>query len=157
VKAVASAIQMDYNLESLVLRMVNGITDEACLALAEALTINKALRKITLSSGTNFGAHVYEAFSAMLRVNTSLVLKLPPFETDGADERLLEARNQMRIEQRLNKAGRGKLLSSTQTTRDEYVDALHELNTYNAEDSPAFQVSCLYSLLRLKPSVACMS
>jgi hypothetical protein len=160
VKAVASAIQMDFNLESLVLRMVNGITDEACLALAEALTINKTLRKITLflsSEVTNFGAHVYKAFSAMLRVNTSLVLEPPPFEYDGADERLIEAWHQMEIELRLNQAGRGRLLSSTQTTREEYVDALHELNTYNAEASPAFQVSCLYSLLRLKPSVTCMS
>jgi hypothetical protein len=160
VKAVAGAIHMDCMLERLVLRMVNGITDEACLALAEALTINKTLRKITLflsPGGTNLGAHVYEAFSAMLRVNTSLVLELPLFKTDCADERLIEAWHQMGIETRLNKAGRGKLLSSTQTTREEYVDALHELNAYNAKDSPAFQVSCLYSLLRLKPSVACMS
>jgi hypothetical protein len=106
---------------------------------------------------TNFGAQVYEAFSAMLRVNTSLVLEPPLFETDGADEIVLDARNQMEIELRLNQAGRGRLLSSSLTTREEYVDALHELNTYNAEDSPAFQVSCLYSLLRLKPSVTCMS
>ncbi len=92
----------------------------------------------------------------MLRVNTSLPLKLPPLESAVADERLIDSRNQMLIEQRLNKVGRGRLLASRQTTREQYVDALHELKSYNADDSPAFQVSCLYSLLRLKPSAACM-
>jgi hypothetical protein len=157
VKAVASAIRLDQNLEHLTLIVEDGFTDEGCVALAEALTVNKTLRKMTLSSGaTTFGAHVYEAFSAMLSVNTNLVLELHPFEYDGADERLLEAWHQMGIELRLNQVGRGKLLSSSLTTREEYVDALHELNTYNAKESLAFQVSCLYSLLRSKPSVACM-
>jgi hypothetical protein len=103
------------------------------------------------------GAPTCEAFSAMLRVNTSLVLELPPFEINGVNERLLESRKQMVIEQRLNQVGRGSLLSSSrQTTRGDYVDALKELNSCNVDDSPAFQVSCLYSLLRLHPAV-CMS
>jgi hypothetical protein len=63
----------------------------------------------------------------------------------------------MMIELRLNQVGRGKLLSSSLTTREEYVDALHDLITYNAKDSPTFQVTCVYSLLRLKPSITCMS
>jgi hypothetical protein len=78
-------------------------------------------------------------------------MKLPPFKTAGADERLRESRKQMVIEQRLNQVGRGRLLSR-QTTREEWADALHELNSYNVNDSPAFRVSCLYSLLRLNPS-----
>jgi hypothetical protein len=127
------------------------------VALAEALTINKTLCKIVLSRATTVGSKTYEAFSAMLRVNTNLVLKLPPFEYGGEGESFLECRNQMRIEQRLNQVGRGRLLSSIHTRRDEYVDSLHELNTYNADDSPAFQVSCLYSLLRLKPAVCMLS
>ncbi len=49
------------------------------------------------------GAQSYEAFSAMLRVNTSLVVIMPPFETAGVDERLRESRKQMIIEMRLNK------------------------------------------------------
>jgi hypothetical protein len=116
------------------------------------------MRKIFLSSEVaNFGAQVYEAFSAMLRVNTSLVFELPPFKTYGADEILLEARKQMMIiEQRLNQVGRGKLLSSSLTTREEYVNALHMLSSSNVDDSPTFRISCLYSLLRLKPSAACM-
>jgi hypothetical protein len=168
VKAVASAMRLDQNLEHLTLQMENGFTDEACVVLAEALTVNKTLRHIHLSVRNPFnlgnvqnqatlGIQAYKAFAAMMFVNASLVLDIPSFKTDGADERLLECRNQMHIERRLNQVGRGKLLSSSLTTREEYVDALHELNTYNAEDSPAFQVSCLYSLLRLKPSVTCMS
>ena len=82
------------------------------MALAEALTVNTTLRKIvvcrsymTLVQGADdFSASVYDAFSAMLRVNTSLVLKLPLF--DDRDERLIDSRNQMRIEQGLNQAPR---------------------------------------------------
>jgi hypothetical protein len=167
VKAMASAIRLDHNLEHLTLRMENGFTDEAGVVLAEALTVNKTLCKMTLrvepltdlqvGARATLGAPAYEALSAMLRVNTSLVLSLPPFNTGGADERLRESKKQMIIEQRLNQVGRGRLLASRQTTREEYVDALYELNSYVVDDSPAFQVSCLYSLLLLNPSVVCMS
>jgi hypothetical protein len=91
----------------------------------------------------------------MLRVNTSLVLKLPPFKIDSANIRLRKSRDQMRIEQRLNTVGRGRLLASRQTTREQWADALHDLNSRNADDdSPTFRVSCLYSVLRSNPSVA---
>jgi hypothetical protein len=165
VKAVASAIQLGCSLERLRLHTENGFTDEAGVALAEALTVNKTLRMIILSTAppvhgrdvhnkATLGAPAYDAFSAMLRVNTSLVVELPPFETDGANESLRESHMQMRLEQRLNQVGRGRLLASRQ---EEYVGALNELNSYNAEDSPAFQVSCMYSLLRLDPSVVSVS
>ena len=49
-KAVASAIQLDRNLEQIYLQMENGFTDEAGVALAEALTVNKTLRMIRLSA-----------------------------------------------------------------------------------------------------------
>jgi hypothetical protein len=156
VQALASAIQLDGHLEHLALDMENLLTDEAGVALAEALTVNVTLRTITLAEAT-LGAQVYEAFSKMLRVNTNLVLKHPPFETAGADERLRESHKQLVIEQRLNEVGRGRLLASRQATREEWVYALHELNSYNVDDSHAFQVSCLYSLLHLNPSVICMS
>jgi hypothetical protein len=169
VQAVANAIRRDCNLEHLHLQMEDGFTDEAGVALAEALTVNKTLRKINLSTtvplshpvwnkaAATLGAHAHVAFSTMMRVNTSLVLKLPPFETASTDRRLLESHKQMRIEQRLNKAGRGKLLASSQTTREQWVDALSELNSYNVDDSAAFQVGCLFSLLRLNPFVVCVS
>lgn len=97
----------------------------------------------------------------MLRVNTSLVLLLPLFESTGADERLRESRDKMRIEQRLNKVGRGRLLASSQTTREQWVDALHDFNAWRNvaafrivdDDTFAFRISCLYSMLRSNPAV----
>jgi hypothetical protein len=163
VKAIASAIRLDRNLKRLKLDMMNDFTDEAGVALAEALTVNKTLLRITLSFEPMFsgqvqdadamGAPAYNAFSAMLRVNTSLRLKLPPFVNAVGDQRLIDSRNQMLIEQQLNKVGRGRLLASSQTTREAWVDALNELNAPNVD--VAFKVSCLYSLLRLHPDV-CM-
>jgi hypothetical protein len=72
-------------------------------------------------------------------VDTRLVLKLPPFETVGANARLVESRDQLRIEQRLYTVGRGRLLVSSQTTREEWVDALHELNSRNVDKIPRVQ------------------
>jgi hypothetical protein len=147
--------------------MENGFTDEAGVALAEALTVNNTLRMIYLYHFTrpnkdSFGTHAYEAFSAMLRVNTSIVLKLPPYDDAVGDEGLVDSRKQVRIEQELNKVGRGRLLSSNQTTREEWVDALNKLNSGRTArgtgrgpvgETPEFKVSCLYSLLRLNPSI----
>jgi hypothetical protein len=166
VKAVASAIQLDCNLEHLRLHTENGFTDEAGVALAKALTVNKTLRMVILSTvqpvhgrdvhnKATLGAKSYEAFSVMLRTNTNLNLELPPFENAGADEKLSESFLQLLIEQQLNQAGRGRLLASSQTTKEEWVDALHELNSCNVDFPPAFQVSCLFSLLRLHPDT-CM-
>jgi hypothetical protein len=163
VKALASAIRLDRNLEHLTLRMENGFTDEAGVALAEALTVNKTLRIIKVGdtlrpdyhvrNRDKLGAPAYEALSAMLRVNTGIRVGLPKSRTAGSDERLRESRRQMIIEQRLNLVGRGKLLESSQNIREEWVNALHELNVANA--SPAHIVSCQYSLLRLNPAAVC--
>jgi hypothetical protein len=84
-QALASAIQLDRNMEYLALKMENGFTDEAGVALAEALAVNKTLRKIRLCISVlshrrvTLGAPAYLAFGAMLRVNTNLVLELPSF------------------------------------------------------------------------------
>jgi hypothetical protein len=160
VKALASAIRLDRNLEHLTLRMENGFTDEAGVALAEALTVNKTLRIVKVGdtlrpdyhvrNKDKLGAPAYEALSAMLRVNTGVRVGLPKSSTAGGDQRLRESRRQMIIEQRLNLVGRGKLLASSQMKREQWVDALHELNVANA--SPAHKVSCQYSLLRLNPA-----
>jgi hypothetical protein len=75
VKALASAIRLDQKLEFLEPRI--GFKDEAGVALAEALMVNKILREIDLRNcKATLGVQPYEAFSAMLRVNTSLVLLL---------------------------------------------------------------------------------
>jgi hypothetical protein len=140
-------------------------SDEAGVVLAEALAVNKTLRKIIIILPENtLGAQVYEAFSVILRANANLAMEFPLLK----NKRLHESRKQMVIELRLNQVGRGKLLASTQTTRDVWVDALNELNSDNVDalnrlnsftvdDSHACQVGCLYRLLRLNPSVVSQS
>jgi hypothetical protein len=166
VKAVASAIREDRHLESLVLQIEDGFTDEAGVALAEALTINKTLHGLVLDDSLfgstrihtkpYLGAQAYDAFGAMLRVNTSieLDLPLPPIDNAAVNQSLIDSRNQLLIEQRLNEVGRGRLMASSQTLREEWVDALQELNSPN--DNDAFEVGCMYSLLQLNPLV-CLS
>jgi hypothetical protein len=127
--------------------------NEAVVMLAAALTVNTTLHRITLYLHPALSALAYDAFSAMLRVNTSLDLSLSPFA--GVDEGLVDSRNQMVIEQGLNHVGRGKLLVSSQMPRKEWVEALRDLNSRNVNESPEFNVSCLYSLLRLNPAT-CM-
>jgi hypothetical protein len=162
VKAIASTIRRDHIMKRLDLEVENGFTDEAGVALAEALTVNTTLRAIKLTNNArlsdqtrnkaHLGAQAYEAFSAMLRVNTSsLTFELSLLDTAGGDQRVLDSRDQMLIEQCLNKAGRGELLSSSQTTRATWVDALQKLIVTTGDDTPVFHVSCPYSLLRLKP------
>jgi hypothetical protein len=165
VKAVASAIREDHHFEHLTLKMENGFTDEGGVALAEALTVNKTLRVFRMEDDmfdsdivhtnrkASLGAQAYEAFATMLRVNTSIKLDLFTCDADVGDERDIEHFNQMRIEQRLNKVGRGRLLVSSQTPREEWVNALQELNSRN--DNDLFEISCLYTLLQLHPDV-CM-
>jgi hypothetical protein len=171
VKAIASAIRSDKNLELLILQMENGFTDEAGVALAEALTVNTTLYQVNLSAVVHnlshvhnvatFGAHSYEAFAAMLRINSSLVLKLPPplFTTYGRDENLVKHYDLMRIEQRLNIVGRGSLiLLENDMVREDWLDALYELSSFSfgavdLDDSPALRISCVYSLLRLNPDI----
>jgi hypothetical protein len=145
----------------------SGCTDEAGVALAEALTVNKTLRDIVFTAPPVFigdpllnphelGACAYNAFSTMLRGNTHLTVELPPFRSAGCHQRLLESRKQMIIEQRLNEIGRGYLLdASFHTTREDWVMALHELRYF--DDSPSFEVSCMYSLLRLNPEICILS
>jgi hypothetical protein len=165
-KVLASAIRLDCSLTHLHLAMEKGFTNEAGVALAEALTANKTLRWVilnTISLGRGpqvrdedaLSAVAYDALSAMLRVNTNLRLDVPSLDDAGVDERLVDSRNQMRIEVRLNQVGRGRLLSSSQKPRKKWVNALKELNSSNVDESPEFNVSCLYSLLRLNPGT-CM-
>jgi hypothetical protein len=45
----------------------------------------------------SLGGEAYEAFGAMLRVNTSIKLDLPTFDNAVSDERVMEHFNQMRI------------------------------------------------------------
>jgi hypothetical protein len=91
--------------------METNFTDKGGMALAEALTVNTALRRIRLSvldasymhNTAKFGAPTYDAFLAMLRVNTRLVLDLSLSNDVGSGNRkIVDYRNRMRIEQSLN-------------------------------------------------------
>jgi hypothetical protein len=129
-KAIARAIRLDSNLDHLLLRMENGFTDEPGVALAEALTVNKTVRMISLSAivqsnrnvsnAAKLGAQSYETFGAMLRVNASMNLVLPPLDMANSDEKLLVSYGQMRIPQRLNRVDRVKVLLSSQTTKTDW-------------------------------------
>jgi hypothetical protein len=168
-KAVASAIRLDRSsLEYLTLEMKKYFTNAAGVALAKALMVNTTLceltltldpvrRRIDLQKVDAMSAPAYDAFCAMLRVNTGLTLELPPFDDAGGDEKLIDSVNRMRIEQELNGVGRGSLLSSIQTPREDWVEAMDALNYSNEDETPEFNVSCLYSLLRLNPSVCLLN
>jgi hypothetical protein len=121
------------------------------VALANALTHNSTLRFFTFG-GLALRFPVYEAFSAMLRINTSVVVKVNS-SVNGDDQRLVDSHNQMCIEQRLNQVGRGNLLSPSQT-KTMWMDALDKLNLISrkAGDTIELHVSCLYSLLCMNPS-----
>jgi hypothetical protein len=166
VQAVASTIRGDRHFESFMLQMEDGFTDEAGVALAEALTINKTLHELKLDDNrttgnavntkASLGAQAYKEFGAMLRVNTRIRLDLPVLDAEVVDPRLVDSRNLMLIENRLNEIGRGNLLASSQTPKEEWVNALQKLTTLNGDDLfevDLFEVGCLYSLLRLNPSV----
>jgi hypothetical protein len=71
------------------------------VALTEALTVKKNLCKIALSNDAfcdhvqnkpTLGVQACDALNAMVRVSTSLLMLLHPFETDGVNERLIESR-----------------------------------------------------------------
>jgi hypothetical protein len=88
--------------------MEDGFTDKVGVALVEAMMINKTLRRLLLDArlfasdnivGTKaiLGAQTYEAFGAMLRVNTSIKLCLPAFDAGVGNGRDIENFKQMRI------------------------------------------------------------
>ena len=82
--------------------MEDGFADDAVAALAEACTVNKAMRRITFSLKcvhaslhykVESGATTYEAFGAMLRGNTSLNLEVPSFGDAFDDEKIVVSHN----------------------------------------------------------------
>jgi hypothetical protein len=85
-------------------------------SLAEALTVNRTQRKMDVNANpvmdrreedikATLAARSYEAFGAMLRVNTNITLDLPTFDdAAGANERDTSHYNQMCIKLQLKKA-----------------------------------------------------
>lgn len=154
VEALAVAIEQgdNPNLEDLELRFdtEKSITNAAGRRLARALTDNQTLRTFSLANAA-LEVPSYEAFSTMLGANTGLVLVLTPLAINANDS-LLESQTKMEIEQRLNLAGRGRLLQANRATREEWVGVLNELIALSVDDdSTDFQVSCLFEFLQRQP------
>jgi hypothetical protein len=59
----------------------------------------------------------------------------------------------MLIEMRLHTVGRGRLLQHTQTTREAWVDAIHELYANTDQETRDVQLDGLYALVRLNPGI----
>lgn len=171
--AMANAIKLQRHgsLESLTLQVGNGFSDKAAVALADALTVNQTLRYVNLTDKVRpyfehigptdyLCAQAYEAFSKMLQVNTSVNLYVPAPNCRAVSacckvETKLARENyrQLCIEQRLNTVGRGRLLASSPTTREAWVNALHDLNTRDNDEHPSFHLGSLYTLLQLNPAI----
>jgi hypothetical protein len=94
------------------MQLEDGFSDEAGVALVEALTVNRTLRKLVLNANpvmarrdednkAALGAHSYEAFCKMLRVNTNITLAFLTFDAASANERDTHYYNQMCVELRL--------------------------------------------------------
>jgi hypothetical protein len=171
--ALARVLGQNRHLESLTLQIGTGFTDDVGVALAETLEVNTTLQELVLVEQWDHGIvtvdnmciPAYQALRKMLRVNTSVVLKLP-VRLDVTDHRWIDdpptdsARpyyDRMRIEMRLNAAGRGRLmLAGSQVSRAAWVNTLHELIAQEDDDNhdvDDLRVDCLYTLLKLNPSL----
>jgi hypothetical protein len=162
--AVAEVIREDHcNVERLTLkcgRVING--QDMGLLFANALMSNTRLRYLNLRMGNGvMSIAANEAFASMLRINTNVIVQV--LAPRPGDERY-ESYNQVCIEQLLNQAGRGRLLSSSETTTG-WLDALNRVNHLcdckcdyitctctpcgypSSTCTPDYQESCMYSLL----------
>jgi hypothetical protein len=128
------------------------ISDAAGMELVEALTVNQILREFSLANAT-FRGGAYDAFGNMLRVRTELVVDLERLSINEA-EPIANAYSRMMIVQRLNQAGRGRLLN--QRTRQVMQNVLQELSRVTAADPPELHVSCINELLHDNPSLLCL-
>jgi hypothetical protein len=160
--ALARAVGQNRHLQSLTLRVGTGFTDALGVALAEALQVNTTLRELVLVGEWDYGFRTtdhmnipaYQALQNMLRVNTSVILKVPALDSRWNPDLVGIVRpyyDRMLIEMRLNAAGRGGLMLGSQASKAAWVHTLNRLNGQNEDDD--LQVDCLYTLLKLNPSM----
>jgi hypothetical protein len=167
--SLARAVGQNRHLQSLTLRVGTGFTDAVGVALAQALQVNTTLRELVLMDQWDYGfrttdhmnVSAYQAMRKMLRVNTNVVLKLPDLDSGWGSSILVDTvrpyYDQVRIEMRLNAAGRGGLmLVGSQASRAAWINTLYELIAQDDEvdnDIYGLKVDCLYTLLKLNPSL----
>jgi hypothetical protein len=161
--SLARAVEQNRHLLSLTLRVRTGFPDAVGVALAQALQVNTSLKELVLVDQWDFGFRTtdhlnisaHEAFRKMLRMNTSVVLKVPPRCSPDSIDMVRPYYDRMLIEMRLNAAGRGKLmLPGSQASKAKWVNTLHELIVQDdGKSDDDLQVDCLYTLLKLNPSI----
>jgi hypothetical protein len=164
-EALARAVGHNRHLQSLTLRVGTGFTDAVGVALAQALQVNTTLQELVLVDQWDYGFRTtdhmnisaYQALRKMLRVNTSVALKVPALDSRWSSDVADTVRpyyDRMRIEMRLNAAGRGGLMMvGSQASKAAWVNTLQELIVQGDDDDDDLQVDCLYTLLKLNPSI----
>jgi hypothetical protein len=98
----------------------------------------------------------------MLRVNTSLIVDLPPVCLTML--LMIQGLSTLATPDAYRAAIEGSwplpqetIGVETDAKKKEWVDALNALNSYsNVDETPEFNISCLYSLLRLNPGTRMM-
>jgi hypothetical protein len=137
--SLARVVGQNRHLLSLTLRVGTGFTDALGIALAQALQVNTSLKELVLVGEWDYGFRTtdhmnipaYQALRKMLRVNTSVVLKVPALDSRWNPDLVDIVRpyhDRMLIEMRLNAAGRGKLMLGSQASKVKWVNTLHELS-----------------------------
>ena len=160
-EALARAVGQNRHLQSLTLRVGTGFTDALGVALAQALQVNTTLKELVMVDQWDYGFRTtdhmnisaYQALRNMLRVNTNVVLQVPDLDARWSPDLVDMVRphyDRMLIEMRLNAAGRGGLMLGSQASKAAWVKTLHELIV---QDDDVLQVDCLYTLLKLNPSI----
>jgi hypothetical protein len=166
IQVILGAIECNSSLRKLSLYSTTGFSDEMGVALAKALTVNTTMVWIDLQNTyttsnsayhpsqppNTLGAEAYKEFIAMLKINMNVRLKLPNLKSDADSETRVQ-QSLMRIESNLNEAYCGSLVTSNQTTREEWVNALQRLNDSCKNDGASFHLSCVYSMLQRNPSL----
>lgn len=155
--AAANVIQHDSVLQSLTLRVSSGFSNDAGVAFAHALTVNTTLQELDLMEGSDahvkdrFGSESYQAMAEMLKVNTDHQLIVPMSSSPISEANVVSDYTEMVLEMELNRIGRGRL--SPAASRAEWVQGLLDCKNVESSFAPNLDISCMFALLRLNPSV----
>ena len=138
-EALAKMLRSNQALEILHIHVANldGGEEHHC-ALARALTSNSVVKQFSLyGTAGSMIRKTQEAYAKMLETNYTL----EELEFQDEDESL---QPQMEMYLKLNACGRGQLLQSTTTNRDDWISALLRIHD---------ELNCVFYLLSLNPTI----
>jgi len=124
--AMARILKHNTKLKSFELGLMSMMCDEGCAIVAQSLHYNPSLESFTLSRGANarfrpsISKACQQAFVEMLHQNYAL-------ETLVLFQRF-PVKKEFKLYLTLNKYGRGKLLMSHSTQREQWIQAIHKVN-----------------------------